>query len=457
MDKIIAIVGRPNVGKSTLFNRILGKRHAIVHSESGVTRDRNYGEADWTGKKFFLIDTGGYVPDSEEVFDKAIRAQVKMAVDEATKILFVVDVLIGIHPIDQEFARVLRKFAGSKPIFLVVNKIDNPEREINAADFYKLGLGEPIPVSALSGRNVAELLDEITGDFSMKDDEEDTRPKFAIVGRPNAGKSSIANAIMNEERNIVTDIPGTTRDSIDSVVKFFGEEIVLIDTAGLKRKSKIKKNESLEFYSTVRTYKAILKSDVVILVIDAKIIFDSMASSSSLKLATFKLDRQDIKIIDDVTNYKKGLLIVINKWDLVEKDSSTAKIIENKIASHLRSYNFLKFIFISAITKQRIHKVLEEAKRVYDERLRKIKTSELNDKILEEIKKIPHPSAKGKEVKINYITQVKSAPPVFTFFVNDEKLISENYRKFLDKKIREHFGFSGVPITLLFRKKNPKK
>ena len=266
MENVVAIVGRPNVGKSTLFNRIIGKRVAIVHPTSGVTRDRNYGEADWLSRKFFLIDTGGFVPDSDEVFDKAIREQIKIALDEADKILFVVDGAAGVQPSDIEIANLIRKNSGKKEIILAANKIDNNEKDVNTYEFYKLGLGEPFPISSLSGRNVADLLDIITKDFSQKEDEEDTRIKFSIIGRPNAGKSSITNAILNEDRNIVTDIPGTTRDSIDSVIKYFSEDIVLIDTAGLRRKSKISQKESLEFYSTVRTYKAIMRSDVVILV-----------------------------------------------------------------------------------------------------------------------------------------------------------------------------------------------
>lgn len=456
MEKVVAIVGRPNVGKSTLFNRIIGRRVAIVHPEAGVTRDRNYGEAEWTGKNFFLIDTGGFVPDSDFEFNKHIREQVKIAIGEADKIIFVLDGINGIHPIDKEIASVLRKNLNDKEIILVANKVDNEKRDLNAVDFYSLGMGEPYGVSALSGRNVADVLDHIVKDFPLADEEEkkDERIKFAIVGRPNAGKSSIANALLKEERNIVTNIPGTTRDSVDSVVKFHGEDIILIDTAGLRKKSKIKKEESLEFFSTVRTFKAIQRCDVALLVLDAPLLYENFDRASDLKLATFKLDKQDIRIIEDILKFKKGLLVVINKWDLIEKDTNTAKIIEQKITEHLKSFNFLKFIFISALTKQRIHRVLEEAKVVYDERKKLIKTSELNQYILDEIKRKPHQSVKGREVKINYITQLKSAPPVFAFFVNDPKLVSENYKKFLDKKMREHFGYSGVPIELVFKKKN---
>jgi GTP-binding protein len=454
METVIAIIGRPNVGKSTLFNRILGKRIAIVHPTSGVTRDRNYGEAEWTGKKFFLIDTGGFVPESEELFDKAIRDQIKIAIEECDKILFVVDGSAGLHPVDGEIAKLLRKHSKSKEIILAVNKTDTFEKEKYASEFFKLGLGKPFPIGALNGYNTADLLDELTKSFDEKDTEEDRRIKFAIAGRPNVGKSSISNAILNEDRNIVTDIPGTTRDSIDSVLKYYGEEIVLIDTAGLQRKSKIQKLESLEFYSIVRTYKAIERSDVAILVIDATTLTAQLEKSSSLKYAKFKLDKNDTRIIDDVIKLKKGLLIVINKWDLIEKDTNTAKAIEIKVKEHLKSYGFLKLIFISALTKQRIHRVIEEAKNIYDERAKQVKTSELNEALIKEIKRIPPPSVSGKEIKINYITQVKTNPPVIAFFTNEPKGVSENYKKFLERKIRENFGFEGTPITLVFKRKN---
>lgn len=454
MEKVVAIVGRPNVGKSTLFNRIIGKRIAIVHHESGVTRDRNYGEAEWTGKKFFLIDTGGFVPDSDEQFNRHIREQVRIAIEEADKVIFVVDGENGLHPVDREIGNNLRKYSEGKEIFLVVNKIDSNKHEINKNEFFSLGLGEPYPVSALSGKLVAELLDDITKDFSEDNDVQDDKIKFAIIGRPNAGKSSIVNAILKEDRNIVTDIPGTTRDSIDSEIKYHGETIVLIDTAGLRRKSKAKRDESLEFFSTVRTYKAMERCNVAILVIDSTVIMEGMGDVSDLKHSSFKLDKQDIRIIEDVLNYKKGLLIVINKWDLIEKDSKTSVIFETKITEHLKSYRFLKFIFISALTKQRIHKVIEEAKAVYDERSKKVKTSELNEKMLDEIRRMPPQASRGKEIKINYITQLKTSPPIFGFFTNEPNLITENYKRYLEKKLREHFGFSGVPITLVFKKKN---
>lgn len=456
MKNIVAIVGRPNVGKSTLFNRIIGKRVAIVHLESGVTRDRNYGEAEWNGKKFFIIDTGGYVPYSEDTFEKCIREQVKIAVDEADKIIFVVDAQDSVHPADMEIAKLLRKFSERKKIILAVNKVDNEKRELETGGYYSLGLGDFYNISALSGRNVADMLDKLTEDFTEADTARDSRIKIAIIGRPNAGKSSIVNAILKEDRNIVTEIPGTTRDSIDSVLKYYGKEIVLIDTAGLRKKTKANKGGAVDFYSTVRTYKSIQRCDVAVVVIDASLLFESFTRSSDMKLAPFKLDKQDVRIIQDVINYNKGLLIVINKWDLIEKETNTAEIISGKIINHLRSFRFLKIIFISALTKQRIHKVLESAMGVFSERIKKIKTSLLNEKLLPEIKFRPPASAGGKEVKINYITQIQSAPPVFLFFVNEPKLINDNYKKFLENKIREHFGFEGVPVTLRFRKKNKK-
>ena len=455
MPKIIAIVGRPNVGKSTLFNRITGKKDAIVHHTSGVTRDRNYGEADWQGRKFFLIDTGGFVPDSDNGFNKEIREQILFALGESDEVLFIVDAENGIHPIDLEFAQLLRKNLKDKRVILVANKSDNNERDLNSVEFHKLGLGEPVPVSAINGRNVADLLDILTEDISRDDDNsEDRRVKIAVIGKPNAGKSSIVNAIVGEDRSIVSEVPGTTRDSIDTVLKFYGEDIVLIDTAGLRKKSKIKMSQSLEFYSTVRTYKSISRCDVALLVVDATEIMKEFENYPNIKDAMFKMDRQDSRIIEEVEQERKGLLIVINKWDLVEKDTQTEKIIREKITSHLKTVYYLKFIFISALTKQRIHKVIETAKEIFDERNKKIKTSELNEKMQREIRLKPPQSLNGKEIKINYLTQIKTAPPLIAFFCNDPKGLKENYKRFLEKKFREHFGFQGVPVSFLFKKKN---
>ncbi|MBN1634259.1 MAG: ribosome biogenesis GTPase Der [Ignavibacteria bacterium] len=457
MHKVVAIVGRPNVGKSTLFNRIIGKKIAIVHHKSGVTRDRNYGEVEWNGKKFFLIDTGGFVPDSDEAFNRQIREQIKLAVNEADKIIFIVDGIAGLHPVDSEIVKVLRKNAGNKEIYLVVNKIDSENRDINTMDFFRLGLDEPYAVSAINGRNIADLLDKITHNINKDTDDEeesDTRPKFAIIGRPNSGKSSLVNALIKENRHIVSEIPGTTRDSIDSVLKYFKQEIVLIDTAGLIKKSKLRDAESLEFYSTVRTYRSIDRCDVVMLIVDSTILYQSTVKTPDLALSRMRLDKQDIKIIEDVATKRKGILVIFNKWDLIDRDSKTSELIIKKINEHLRSYEYLKFIFISALTKQRIHKVLKEAMKIYNERKKQIKTSELNEKILKRIMETPHPSVKGREIKINYITQIKTAPPVFAFFTNEPKLVTENYKRFLEKKIREFFGFTGVPVGMIFKKKN---
>ncbi|MCY7361631.1 MAG: ribosome biogenesis GTPase Der, partial [Ignavibacteria bacterium] len=378
---------------------------------------------------------------------------VRSAIEEATEILFVVDAKNGLHPVDKEIAEMLRKYSNNKKIILIANKIDTVEKEPNLLEFYSLGLGDPFPLSAINGFNTGDLLDEITKEIPAADENgKDDIIKFAIIGKPNAGKSSITNALLNEERHMVTPVPGTTRDTIDSTIKYFGEDIILIDTAGLRRKTKVK--ESVEFYSTVRTYKAIERCNVALLVIDAADLFLELNKSSDIKLATFKLDHQDVRIIEEVIKLNKGLLIVINKWDLVDKGSNTAKIVEQKITEHLKSYTYLKFVFISALTKQRIHKVVSEAKAVYDERAKKVKTSELNDLIQNEIRITPPQSIKGKEIKINYITQLKTSPPVFGFFVNDPDGIADNYRRFLEKKIREKFGFKGVPIQLVFKRKN---
>jgi GTP-binding protein len=458
---IVSIIGRPNVGKSTLFNRLLGKKIAIVHDSPGVTRDRNYGEAEWNGKKFFLIDTGGYVPDSKEKFELAIKEQVKISIDEADIILFVVDALSGIVPLDSDIANILRKESNKKAnrekkIILVVNKVDNQLKELNTSDFFKLGLGEPVDISALSGRKSGDLLDLITqhihpDSYSFNTD---IQPKFAIIGRPNVGKSSLVNAISQTNRNIVTDVPGTTRDSIDTKIKYFGKEIVLIDTAGLRKKSKIKKAESLEFFSVIRTHKSLEKCDIAIIVIDASTIISRLDESSDYKLATFKLNKEDVEIIVEAAKLKKGILIVINKWDLIKKDSETAKIFENKVKEHLQSYNYLPFLFVSALTSQRVFKVLENAMVVYNERSKEIPTSQLNAKLNKIIKETPPTGNSRREIKINYITQLGISPPVIGFFSNLPSEIEENYKRFLESKIRQNFGFVGVPLTLVFKKKN---
>lgn len=459
-NKIAAIIGRPNVGKSTLFNRLIGKKTAIVHDTPGVTRDRNYGEAEWNGKTFFLIDTGGYVPNSDDKFEAAIREQVKISIDEADIVLFVVDAQTGITPLDLEIAKILRKEMDkkqnlNKKVILTANKVDTSANEVNLSDFYRLGLGEPFDVSAVVGRKSGDLLDMITEYLG----EAETTPhtegacRFAVIGKPNVGKSSIVNAITQTNRNIVTDIPGTTRDSIDTTIKFYGREIVLIDTAGLRKKSKIRKAESLEFYSAIRTQKSIERCDTAIIVIDATAIVSKLEKSSDYELATFKLGREDTEIVAEAARMKKGILLVINKWDLVEKKSDTPVIFEKKIKEHLQTLNYIPIIFVSALTKQRVSKILESAVKVNDERAKSVKTSALNDRLLDIIKSSPPHSRHHKEIKINYITQLKTSPPVIGFFTNLPSEIEDNYKRFLESKIRERFGFEGVPLTLVFKRK----
>ena len=432
---LVAIVGRPNVGKSTLFNRIIGQRDAIVHDTPGVTRDRHYAEAEWAGKVFSLVDTGGYVPESEDVLEAAIREQAEVAIREADAVLFVVDGETGPMPTDLEIAAVLRK-AGKK-VILVVNKIDNEKRETSLGEFYKLGIGEPLAVSALIGRTVGDLLDAVTAGFDgSKTQEPDPRLKIAIIGKPNVGKSSLVNALLQQDRNIVTDIPGTTRDPIDAVLKYHGEEIVLVDTAGLRKKSRIK--ESVEFYSTLRALKSIERCDVAVVLIDAM----------------QGLEHQDLRIIESAIERTRPVVIAVNKWDLIEKDSTTARTLEKALKEKLRVYDYIPVIFLSALKGQRIYKLIELVKSVDAGQNRRITTSELNDLMGEDIRAFPPQSRTGKEIKINYVTQVRSKPPVFAFFCNEPKLVDENYRRYLENKIRSHFTFSGVPIVLSFKRKN---
>ncbi len=432
---IVVIVGRPNVGKSTLFNRIVGKRDAIVNDQSGVTRDRNYAEADWAGKHFQLIDTGGFVPGSEDLFEKAIKEQIDIAINESDSILFVVDVRDGVNPIDIEIANILR--ASHKDFFLLVNKVDSENFEAAASEFYSLGIEKLHNISALVGRNIGDLLDEITERFPEQiEEEKDPRLKIAIVGRPNSGKSSLTNSLLGVDRSIVTEIPGTTRDSVDSILKYYGKEIVLIDTAGLRKKKKV--DESIEFYSTIRTLKTIGECDVAVVMLDSQ----------------YGLEKQDQKIIDEAVRWRKGIIIAVNKWDLVEKETKTAKTKEDEIKDKLGTLSYLPVIFISALTKQRIYKLIERTIQLDEERKKKIPTSELNEVILEEIKKNPPPSTQtGKEVKIKYITQVGDYYPIFLFFTNYPKNIPDHYKRFLENQIRKHFGFVGVPFTLSFKNK----
>lgn len=432
---IVAIVGRPNVGKSTLFNRLIGKREAIVDDQSGVTRDRNYGDCEWNGKIFHIIDTGGYVPESSDLFETAIREQVEVAIQEADSIIFLVDVKDGVNPVDKIIIDILRQ--SGKIFFLVVNKVDAEVHTIAAAEFYSLGVEKIYDISALSGRKTGDLLDDITKNFPASDlIKEDKRLKIAVVGRPNVGKSSLTNALLGIERSIVTDIPGTTRDSLDSVLKYYGEEIVLIDTAGLRKKKKVE--ESIEFFSNIRSLKAISECDVTVLMLDAQTGFE----------------KQDQKIIDEVVRWRKGLIIAVNKWDLIEKETNTARKFEEAIKEKLGTVNFAPLIFISALTKQRIFKLIELCKKVQDERSKKIPTSELNDTVLPEIEKNPPPaSPSGKEIKIKFVNQVGDYYPIFLFFTNYPKHIPDHYRRFLERTLRKIYGFEGVPITVSFRQK----
>jgi GTP-binding protein len=434
----VAIVGRPNVGKSTLFNRIIGRDEAIHAEEPGVTRDRLYGAADWAGYFFTVIDTGGIVPDSEELFDIAIREQAGMAIQEADSIVFVCDGRTGVTAIDEEIARTLLR--SGKHVTMAVNKCDDPKYDMNAYEFASLGLGEPFGFSALSGRSIGEMLDNMVIPLAKGNEEpEDTRLKIALVGRPNVGKSSISNALLGQERTIVTPIAGTTRDAIDSVMKYYGEEIVLIDTAGLRRRSRIKEN--IEMFSTFRTQRAIERCDVAVVVVDG----------------VQGLDAQDKRIISDVATARKGIIIAVNKWDAVEKDHKTADSMTKQIHEEMRTIDYAPVVYISAHSKQRITKLPEMAKEIQAHRTARIPTWKLNDTLLEDIEKTPPPSVKGLDLRINYITQTGTAPPLFVFFSNHPELIPENYKRFLENKLREHLDLVGVPISFLFRKKNARR
>lgn len=434
---IVAIVGRPNVGKSTLFNRLVGERIAITDDVSGVTRDRIYNTADWNGKTFTIIDTGGFVKDSDDVFESAIRTQVEIAIDEADVIVFMVDVLTGITDLDESVARTLRKT--QKNVILVVNKVDNFERTLSANEFWSLGFEETYFVSSVNGSGTGEMLDAITDKLPENEPEpEETKdiPKLAIVGQPNVGKSSLINALIENERNIVTEIAGTTRDNIHTHYNKFGNEFLLIDTAGIRKKNKV--HEDLEFYSVMRAVRAIEEADVCLLLIDAKMGIES----------------QDLSIIDLVIKRRKGLVILVNKWDLVEKETNTAKEIEDKIRKKIAPFTDVPIIFISVLEKQRIFKALEEARAVFERRRQKFKTSELNDIMLEAIERIPPPSHRGKFIKIKYVTQINKDYPAFAFFCNYPKHIKGSYKNYITNQLREHFDLSGVPISIFFKEKN---
>lgn len=433
MSNIVAIVGRPNVGKSTLFNRLTETRHAIVDDSSGVTRDRHYGMAEWIGRSFTVVDTGGYVAHSDDVFETAIREQVLIAIEEATMILFMVDVTVGITDLEDSIAEILRKT--KKPVFVVANKVDNNQIMHDANVFYRLGLGDIFCLSSMTGSGTGELLDKMVDRFNPEPEVVELLPKYAIVGRPNVGKSSFINALIGAERNIVTPVAGTTRDSINIPFKQFGHEFILIDTAGLRRKTKVKEN--IEFYSVMRTIRAMEEADVCIILIDATEGFDS----------------QDLNIFSLAEKRKKGIVILVNKWDLVEKDHKSTKIFEDTIKEKIAPFTDVPIIFISALTKQRIFRAIETAGEVYNNKIKKITTSRLNDVMLEWIGSYPPPALKGKHIKIKYITQLSGQVPTFAFFCNLPQYIKEPYKRFLENKLRENFDFKGIPINIYFRQK----
>ena len=433
MGAIVAIVGRPNVGKSTFFNRLIQRREAIVDAVSGVTRDRHYGKSDWNGKEFSVIDTGGYVVGSEDVFEKEIDKQVELAIDEADAVIFVVDVESGVTGMDEEVAKLLRRV--DKPLFLAVNKVDNAQRMADAAEFYALGLGDFFPISSINGSGTGELLDALVEVLLENVEDDDDVPRFAVVGRPNAGKSSFINALIGEDRYIVTDVAGTTRDSIDTRYNRFGFEFNLVDTAGIRRKAKVK--EDLEFYSVMRSVRAIEHSDICLLLLDATRGFDGQVQN------IFWLAQRN----------NKGIVILVNKWDLVEKATNSVRDYEEKIRKQIEPFTDVPIVFVSVLNKQRIFKAIETAVEVYKNRSKRIQTRALNDAMLSVIEKTPPPSYKGKYVKIKFITQLPTAYPQFAFFCNLPQYVRDPYKRFLENKLREQFDFSGVPITIFMRKK----
>ncbi|MDX1419747.1 MAG: ribosome biogenesis GTPase Der [Rubricoccaceae bacterium] len=432
---LVAIVGRPNVGKSTLFNRFTEAREAITHDAPGVTRDRLYGEAEWTGRVFDLVDTGGLVPRSEERFEAAIREQVHLTLDEADVILFVGDVTTGITDLDEEIAGRLRK--AEQPVLVVANKADNPERRLEAAEFYRLGLGEVYPVSATSGSGSGDLLDAVVAALpeAAPEDDEDEAPRIAFIGRPNVGKSSLANRLLGETRSIVTEVAGTTRDAVDARMVHDGREIVLVDTAGLRKKARVREN--VEFYSVLRTERAIQHCDVAVLLLDAE----------------QGLETQDARVLREAEGMKKGLVIAVNKWDLVEKETNTARDVEAAVRERLGMLDYVPFVFVSALTGQRATKVLDAALRVFDERAKRVPTAKLNEAVQAAVQAQHPPSYRGAYVRIKYAAQVRERPPVFAFFCNHPQGIKESYRRYLENRLRGAFGFEGVPLTLTFKRK----
>ncbi len=435
MSNIIAIVGRPNVGKSTLFNRLTQTRDAIIHESSGVTRDRHYGKAYWNGVDFSLIDTGGYVVNSDDIFEEEIRKQAMLAMDEADVILFVVDVLSGITDLDDSVADLLRR--SDKKVFLVVNKVDNAERMYDANEFYALGLGDIYSVSSINGSGTGDLLDKVVEALPKKveDEDEENIPKFAIVGRPNVGKSSLINAFVGEERNIVTPISGTTRDTIHTRYKKFGYDFILVDTAGLRKKGKV--TENIEFYSVMRSIRAIEGADVCLLLIDA----------------TRGIEGQDVNIFHLIEKNRKGVVILVNKWDLVDKEANSTKRYAEVIREKIAPFTDVPIIFTSALTKQRVFKALEAAVEVYENKKRRVPTSKLNEYMLDMIEVNNPPAVKGKYIRIKYVTQLPTSSPQFAFYCNLPQYVKEPYKRYLENKLREKYNFTGVPVQIYMRKK----
>jgi len=434
-SKIIAIVGRPNVGKSTFFNRLTESRKAIVDEVAGVTRDRNYGKGVWNGEEFSVIDTGGYVVNSDDVFEAEINKQVHLAIEEADVILFMVDVEAGITDLDDAIAEILRK--RGKNVVLIVNKVDNHQRLLDAQEFYGLGLGEIFCISSVSGSGTGDLLDKVMELLPKKNAVEENMelPALSVVGRPNVGKSSFINALIGQDRNIVTEVAGTTRDSIHTRYNKFGHDFMIVDTAGLRKKGKV--HEDLEFYSVLRSVRTIETSDVCMLLLDA----------------TRGVEAQDVNIFNLIVRNKKGVVVLVNKWDLVDKETNSSKKVAAQIRERFAPFTDVPVLFISALTKQRIHKALETAVKVYENRQQRIKTSELNEVLLEAIETYPPPSVKGKFVKIKYVTQLPSPTPAFALFANLPQYIKEPYRRYIENQIRKHFNFTGVPIQVYFRQK----
>jgi GTP-binding protein len=440
MSNIVAIVGRPNVGKSTLFNRLIEQKKAIMDNMSGVTRDRHYGYGQWTGKFFSVIDTGGYVHGSEDIFEGAIREQVELAIEESAVLLFVVDCTTGLTDLDKDFANILRR--SKKPVILVANKADTNEKAMAAAEFYELGLGEPFPIAAESGSGTGDMLDEMISHFKDEgiENPEAGVPRVAILGRPNVGKSSFLNALLGRDRSIVTDMAGTTRDAIQNRYTLYGKDFIITDTAGIRRKARI--DDNIEYYSVLRSIKALEECDIAIILIDATTI-DPLTG----------LEAQDMNIVSMADKAKKGIVLMVNKWDLVAKDTNTANHLEKAIKERMAPLNYMPVIFTSVMEKKRIFQVLEMMLEVYENRSQKISTSKLNDVMLEVIQNYPPPAWKGKYIKIKYCTQVSTPYPTFIFFCNLPQYIKESYERYLENQMRKNFKLDGTPISLFFRKK----